>query len=101
MKVVRDRRWEGRAEYRNGRCVDDPRPVAVAGRADGFEQGAGAVEIDVVALVEIELRLARDDAGEMEDDVGTARDRLGGFAGRRQIGRDGLDLAAEARRLCR
>ena len=61
---------ERRAEHRDRRGIDEPRPIAVAGGADGLQQRAGAVEIDVIALVEIELGFARHDAGEMEDHIG-------------------------------
>ena len=64
---------ERRAEYRDRRCIDELRPIAVAGRAHRLQQGARAVEIDPIALVEIELGLARDHAGEVEDHIGTRR----------------------------
>ena len=67
MKVVGDRFRERRAENRDGGGVDEPRPIAVAGRADRLEQRTGAVEVDAVPLVEIKLGFAGDHAGEMED----------------------------------
>src|SRR5262249_43305813 len=60
-ELVADRLRERRAEHRNRGGEDETRPIAVADLADGVEQHPGAVEIDAVALVEIELGLARDD----------------------------------------
>ena len=69
MEVVGDRFRERRAEHRDRGGEDHPRAIAVAGRADRLEQRTGAVEVDVVALVEIELGFAGNDAGQMEDHV--------------------------------
>ena len=95
MKIVGDGRRERRAEHRDRRGEDEPRPIAAAGRADGFEQRTRAVEIDPHALVEIELGLAGHHAGQMKDHLGPAGD--GGTHGRRigDIGRGGLDFAGE------
>ena len=41
---------------------------------DGFKQMPRAVQIDAVALVKIRLRLAGDDGGEMEDEIGPGGD---------------------------
>src|SRR6266542_2807772 len=95
MKIVGDRGRKWRAEHRDGGGVDQARPIAVADRTNRFEQRAGAVEVDAIALVEIEFGFAGDDAGEMKDHLGATRDRLGGFFGRRQIGGDGLGLSFE------
>ena len=81
MKFVGDRWGKRRAEDRYGRCVDNFRPVSIAARADRFQQRPGAVEIDGVTLLEVDLGLARDDAGEMEDRLRPFRQRLCGFAG--------------------
>ena len=50
---------------------------------DRIEQIARAVEVDRVALVEIQLRLAGHDRGEMKDDVRPVRDQA---FGERRIG---------------
>ena len=44
-------------------------------RADRLEQQADAVEIDAIAAVEVGLGTAGRDGGEVEDDVGPARDQ--------------------------
>src|SRR5262245_6117898 len=85
MEVVGDRRGKRRPEHRDRGRVDEPGPIAVAGRADRLEQCAHAVEIDPIALVEVELGFARDHAGEMEDHVGTETDELLSFTRRCQI----------------
>src|SRR4030081_47563 len=54
--------------------------IALAVPADRFEQRARAVEIDPVALVEVELGLARHHAGEVEDHIRARRQELLGFA---------------------
>ena len=86
MKVVGDRLRERRAEHRDRGGVDEPRPIAVAGRADRLEQRTRAVEIDAIALVEIELGFAGHHAGEMEDRIGPARDGPRRLARRGKIG---------------
>ena len=73
MEFVGDRRRERCAEHRDRRGEDHLRMIAVAGVADRFEQVLHAVEIDAIALLEIEFGLARHDAGEMEDHIGTLR----------------------------
>ena len=50
VKVVGDRFRKRRAEHRDRRGEDQARPIAVADRADRFEERARAVEIDVVRL---------------------------------------------------
>ena len=95
MKVVGDRFRERRAEHRDRRGEDQARAIAVAGSADRFDERARAVEIDVDAFLEIELRLAGHHRGEMEDHVGPAGD--GGARGRGvgDIGGAALDTAGE------
>ena len=82
MKIVWDGGRKRRTEHRNGRGVDEPRPVVVADGADRLEQRASAVKIDAIAFVEIEFGFAGDDTGEVKDDVGAAGDRFGGLGGR-------------------
>ncbi len=67
-----------------------------------LEQIVRSLEIDAVALVELLLGLARDDRGEMEDNVWLVGDQLVGLAFGRQItGRGGdLELGACGRRWC-
>ena len=45
------------------------------GKADRFEEIAGSVHIDLVALLEIEFRFPGDDCREMEDHIGTGGDQ--------------------------
>ena len=84
--VVADHLGERRAEDRDRRREHEPRHVPVADRADRLEQQADAVQVDAVALLEVGLRIARRDGGEMEDDVGPARDELVGHARLRDVG---------------
>src|SRR5438034_58351 len=63
-KIVGDRGRKWRAEHRDGGGVDQARPIAVADRTNRFEQRARAVEVDAIALVEIEFGFAGDDAGD-------------------------------------
>src|SRR3954449_4063894 len=100
-ELVADRLREGRAEDRDRRGEDEPRPVAVADVADGVEELARAVEIDAVALVEVGLGLARHDRREMEDDVRPLGDELLGLAGLGEVRRDGADLERRVRRRLR
>ena len=72
MKIVGNGGRERRPEYRDRRGINDLRSIAVADRADRFEQGPRAIEVDVITLVEIELGLTGNDTGEMEDDVRAA-----------------------------
>ena len=98
MELVRDRVGERRAEHRDRRGEDDARAVAVADLADRLEQVARAVEVDAVALLEVGLRLARDDRGEVEDDVGPVGDERSAAPGRRQVDRLGRDRERRAAR---
>ena len=86
MEIVGDGVGKRRAEHRDRRGEHEFRLVAVADCADRFQQRAGAVEIDAVALLEIGFRLARDHAGEMEDHVRPFRDRFFRDARRGEIG---------------
>jgi hypothetical protein len=54
--------------------------------ADRIEEIARAVEIDPVALVEIELGFTRDDCRQMENDIRAPLDELLGFAGSGKVG---------------
>ena len=118
-EVVADHVGKGGAEHGDRRGEDEARPVDAAGQRifapNGFEQGAGSVEIDRVALVEIRLRLARHDGGEEEDHVGPRAGELGadvrgrdveGLAvdregGRERVRRDDIDEARPVDRLSR
>ena len=75
-ELIADRVGERRAEHRDRRGEHQARLVAAADQANGIDQHPRAVEIDAVALVEIELGLAGDDGGEMEDHVGPVGDQL-------------------------
>jgi hypothetical protein len=91
VELVGDGVREGCAEHGDGGGEHHAGPVAVADGPDGLEQGAGAVQVDAVALVEIGLGLARDDGGEVEDDVRPLRDEPLRLARPRQVGRPNLD----------
>jgi len=67
-----------RTEYRDRRSEHDPGLVAAANETDSIQQHSRAIEIDPVALVEIELGLAGDDRRQMKDHVGTIRNQLCG-----------------------
>ena len=75
--------------------------IIFAGLADGFEQMLHALEIDAIALLEIELGFARHHAGEMEDHVRPRGEQLRGDARRRQIVGARIDLARKPGRLLR
>ena len=91
-EIDRDRVGKRRAVDRDRRGENHLGLVTAAGQTDGFEQRARAVEIDAIALVEIGLRFARHDAGEMEDDIRPFRDRLLGDAGPGEIACAGFDV---------
>ena len=61
------------------------------------KQSPRAVEVDAVALLEIGLRLARDDGREVEDHVGAARYQTVSDPRLRQIGHDDLDPETHTR----
>jgi len=73
---------EGRAEHRQGRGEDKARLVGrlVAFQPDGFEKSPAAVEVDLVALLEIGFGIARHDGGEVEDHIGALGYQGGGDA---------------------
>jgi len=75
--------------------------MVAIGVADGLKQGARAIEIDVIALVEVDLGFAGDDAGEVEDHLGFPGDQLLRRAGRRHVTGNDVDLTGKARRLFR
>ncbi len=100
-ELVADRVRERRAEHRDRRGEHDPGLVAAANQPDRIEQHPRAVEIDPVALVEIELGLAGDDRREMEDHVGTIRDQLFGKTRHREIAGDDIDRKSRLGRGCR
>ena len=101
MKIVGDRFRKRRAEHRDRRGENQARAIAVAGDADRFNERARAVEIDVDAFFEIELRLAGHHRGEMEDHVGPAGDSRARRRGIGDIGGAGLDAAGKSLRLLR
>src|SRR5262249_34970511 len=67
MKLIRNGRWEGRAEHGNRGCIDELWPIAVPRGADRLEQQTHSVEVDAIALVEVHLRLPGDNTGEVKD----------------------------------
>src|SRR5262249_28526603 len=75
------RKW--RPEYGNGAREDQAR--LMAGGPNGLEQQPRAIEIDAVAFGEIELPLAREEGGQMKDDVGPVGEELVGLACSRQV----------------
>src|SRR6516165_4412400 len=81
MEIVRNGIRKRRAEYRDRRCEDEFRPVAVADGADRLKERAHSVEVDAVAFLEIDLGLARYDACEMEYGVRARRNCARGLAG--------------------
>jgi hypothetical protein len=101
VKLVRDRVGEWRAEHRDRRREHDFRLVTAAGATDRFQQRAGAVEIDVVALLEIGFRFARHHSGEMENNLRPAGDQLCRSAGRGKVAGRQFGLAGETRGLFR
>ena len=62
--------WERRSENRDRRCEDDARTVIIPLASYRLKQIAGAVKIDRVALLEVELSLTRNDRREVKDQVG-------------------------------
>ena len=101
MKVIGDRIRKRRAEHRDRRGEDQARAIAFAGGADRFDERARAVEIDVDAFFEIELRLAGHHRGEMEDHVGPAGDGGTRCRGVGNIGGAGRDAAGKSLRFLR
>ena len=97
MEFVGDGVRERRAEHRDRRGEDHAGLVAVAGLADRFEQRARAVEIDVVALLQVELGLAGDHAGEVEDHVRPLGNRLHRDGGIGEVAGPRLHMVGEAR----
>ncbi len=90
-EFVADRFRKRRAEHRDRRGEHDPRLVAAAGKPDRIEQHPRAVEVDAIALVEIEFGLAGDDRRQMEDHVGTIRHQLFGGTGYGEVAGHGID----------
>src|SRR5258708_15757951 len=101
MKIVGDRIRKRRPEHRDRRGEDEARTITVAGGADRFNERARAVEIDVDAFLEMELRLAGHHCGEREDQVGPPGDRGARRRGIGDIGGAGRDAAGKALRLLR
>ena len=56
------------------------------GATQGIEQGAGAIDVDPRALVEVRLGLARHHTGQVEYHVGLASDELSSGSGVDQVG---------------
>ena len=90
-ELVADGVGKRRAEHRDRRGEHHARLVAAADQPDGVEQHPRAVEIDAIALVEIELGLAGDDGREMEDHIGAVGDQLFRKSRHREIAGDGVD----------
>ena len=95
MEVVGNNFRERRAEHRDRRG-ENKFWLVVDDRAHRLEQGAGAVEVDAVAFLEISFRFARDYAGEMEDHVWLLRHGLFRGAWCRKIDGADLDVIGEA-----
>ena len=70
-----------------------PRPIIVSGDADRFKERTRAVEVDVHALLEINLGFARYNRREMEDHVRPAGDCRACGGRISNVGTDGLDRA--------
>ena len=85
QELVADRLGKRRAEHRDRGGEHDARLVVLVVLSDRFEKAPRAVEVDPVALLEVRLGFARDDGGEMEDEIGARGDELLGFARRRQV----------------
>ena len=104
--VVADHVGERRAEHADRGAKNDPGTVVVTHPADAVEQRPRSIQVDAVPLLEVGLRSARDDGGEVEDDVGAARNQIAGdpltceIARRRCRYRSSRPLAASAPR-CR
>src|SRR5258708_29744780 len=75
-ELIADLVRKRRAEHRDRGGEYHARLVATAGKPDRIEQHPRAVEIDAIALVEIELGLAGDDRGQMENHIGPACEQL-------------------------
>ena len=71
---------------------------ASADRADRFQQGARAVEIDPEAFVEIELCLRRDDSCDVENDIRPPSDERLRAARGGKVGRRKRNLAGKSGR---
>ena len=71
--------------------IETTRPIPRAYPANGLEQEPRPVEVDAIALLEIRLRLPRDDCGKVEDDVGATRHHVVGDPGLGDVGDDRLD----------
>ena len=99
VEMLRHRVGQGRAENRAGRGEHDARAISIGQMrdADRLEERAGAVEVDPVALVEIDFGLGRDDGGEVEDDAGACRDQRLGRAGQGKVCRAAIGGAGKAR----
>jgi len=89
------------AEYRDRGSEHDPRFVAAANEPDSIQQHPRAVEIDPVALVEIEFSLAGDDRRQMKDHIGPIRDQLCGRTRYGEVGGHGIDRKSRVRRFRR
>src|SRR5690606_35528350 len=66
-ELIADRLGKRGTEHSDGAGEHDA--WLIAGLANSFEQISRAVEINAIALVEIQLSFARDNSGEMEDHV--------------------------------
>src|SRR6266436_3974984 len=99
-ELVADRFRKRGAEHRDRRSEYDARLVAAAGKPDRIEQHPRAVEVDPIALVEIELGLAGDDSRQMEDHIGPIRDQLFGDARNREIAGHRIDRKSRFVGLC-
>ena len=100
VEIIGNGRRKRRAENCNRGRVDKSGPVAVAVRADRLQQRPHAIEIDAIALFEIKLGFAGDDAGEMEDHIRPLRDRLRRLRRGGEISGPGVHRSGKARRLC-
>ena len=98
VEFVGDGVRKRRAEHRDRGGEDHAGLVAVAGLADRLEQRPGAVEVDVIALLQIDLGLAGHDPGEMEDHVRPLGDGLHGDGRIGEIAGPHLHMIGEAGR---
>ncbi|MNE10204.1 hypothetical protein D3C80_1029060 [compost metagenome] len=87
MEIIGDRIGQGRTDDRDRRGEDDARKITVllVFKPDGIEQIACTVEVDAIALVEIEFRFAGNDRRQMKNDVRPRGDQLLRLAGQAEI----------------
>src|ERR1700722_1949668 len=75
MKIIGDRLREWRSEHGDRGGENKARAITLTGLADRFQKRARRVEVDARALLEIKLRLSRDDRRKMKNNIRPPGDR--------------------------